>query len=98
MKISGTDAARAHGLANAIQRVQANMDRRAARAPDADEASHPGATALEHLQANLARKSGAGEPGPEPLPAEPAPTTDPLIPDPAPAPSPGPGALLDVLA
>lgn len=94
MKIS-SEGARPHGLENAIQRVQANMDRRAARAKTetAEGARVPGANALASLQANLARKTGTNEPQPtpaEPLPLEPI--AEPAEPDsvaPMPAPTPG---------
>ncbi|HZW10169.1 MAG TPA: hypothetical protein VFF69_09730 [Phycisphaerales bacterium] len=113
MKISPADtapSARPRGLENAVQRVQANMDRRAARAKAESAGGHiAGANALTQLQANLARKSGPVD-GVEITPVEPAPPADPTqptdpdnaIPAPAPLPSPDPstgaGGLLDVLA
>lgn len=95
MKIGSAEAARPHGLENAIQRVQANMDRRAARSKAGGDGGHvPGANALSKLQANLGRK--LGEPGvidpPPPEPTLPGDgyQTDSILPAPTPTPEPTP--------
>lgn len=78
MKIAPADTAPPRGLANAIQRVQANIDRRAARAESTEVVHTPGANALARLQANLQRQTGAaGETDPEPTPID---ATTPLAP------------------
>jgi hypothetical protein len=112
MKIAHTGAAsttsiapaiKPRGLENAIQRVQANIDRRAARANAEHADGHvPGANALAQLQSNLARESGPGDKV-EITPVEPAPPADRVQPDeiapaPLPTPEPTPGALIDILA
>ena len=51
MRITSTDSPREHGLANAIQRVQAAIDKRAERAGGPHPSGKtPGANALARLQ------------------------------------------------
>lgn len=81
-----------HALANAIERVQANIARLADAGKQAERGHVPGARALDRLQANAARieakRSGATEAEKSPEPGEPLPAPEPGV---TPTPSPEPG-------
>lgn len=83
-----------HALANAIERVQANIARRADAGKQAEREHVPGAKALDRLQANAARieakRAGATEAERRPEPGEPLPAPEPEV---TRMPSPEPGRI-----